>query len=1277
MKVRLPVGGFLLLLTLLTFWGQQARASHAMAADLSIRCTGGNTYEVTLSFYRDCDGIRPPSAYTVDVNSTSCSVNTTLSTILQPNFPQEVSPLCPSQVNSSTCNGGTLTGIQEWVYRGTITLPMACPDWVFSFREFARNAAVTTLFNPGLQFIYLETILDNAQAPCNNSPYFTSRPVPFFCLGQPFSYNHGAVDPDGDSLVYSFIDALDDAGNPVVYNPGFSGTNPMSSNPLVSIDPNNGNINITPTALEIGVIAVQVEEYRNGVLIGSTIRDIQVTVINCTNIPPSTSFPQNISGGVSLSPTTIETCPGQLLSFDIVSTDSNSLDSVLLSWNQSIPGATFTITGQNPATATFNWIPQGSDAGVNTMLVFTNDNGCPVLIRQSVGIEIIVLDGTTGGPDQGYCPAGVVPVLNATGGSSFTWTVLSGDPGSLSCTNCAQPTASPSVTSVYEVVGNLPLGCRLRDTVTVNVAPDFSLAMSGNVTICEGGAAQISAFPDVPDTYTYNWTPVSGLSNSASGSPMAGPSSATTYVAQVTSSQGCTQIDSLTVTIGPRLSVLAAATPTAVCQGDIVSLSSALNASPVECGPGTTPCSSPSTVTIGTGNGIVIRPTPFYGFYEDSRVQYLFLASELNAMGFTGGTLDGLGFDVATKRSSQPYNGYNLRVGCTNLTEMLSFQTGLTTVFSGNLTTTTGWNMFTFTTPYEWDGVSNLIIEMCFDNSSYTLEDRVRFTPTTFTSVAYDFTDGATGCLLAFPAISNLRANTRFSFCNASAPASLSYAWSPSGGMTSPTLPSTNVTTSDNATYTIEVTDLNSGCVTEDQVSLEVATADAGPDQVICEGDTTVLNALYLGPDNTSVPLSCGLNPGGCTGVNRDITVGNDVLVGALTPFKGTDEDARMQFLITAAELNAAGLSGGTLNSIAFDVTQKNSTQAYSSFTVQMGCSNLTSLSGFVAGLSNVFNNSVTTTTGWNTLTLDTPYDWDGTSNLIIQVCYNNNSETDDDLVRYTPTSFISLVYASADNGNGCTLSSQGTSTQRPNIRLGTCQIDAPVYTWSPASMVSDASAISPSAFPPVSQYMYVEIDNGDCVVRDSIYVTVGCLLPVELSKFQGTRKDSRSHLWWHTSSEVNSEFFIVEREKEGSFVEIGRLQAAGTSTSRRDYNFYDENPNPGYNRYRLRVQDFDGLTELSNIVEISFASRHGLEVLSVFPNPGNGRFTFDLNFLESREAQLFIFDAQGKMIRRFPISGEGKFSEEVDLSSLTNGLYFFELRSGVQRGSRGKLIKI
>ena len=108
---------------------------------------------------------------------------------------------------------------------------------------------------------------------CNNSPTFSQYPTPFVCAGNYFCYNNGAIEIDGDSLVYSLVTPLSNTGT-VTYISPYSPTNPVGGGSL--FDPSTGNLCVTPPTIVAGVVAMKVSEYRNGVLIGSIIRDIQV-----------------------------------------------------------------------------------------------------------------------------------------------------------------------------------------------------------------------------------------------------------------------------------------------------------------------------------------------------------------------------------------------------------------------------------------------------------------------------------------------------------------------------------------------------------------------------------------------------------------------------------------------------------------------------------------------------------------------------------------------------------------------------------------------------------------------------------------------------------------------------------------------------------------------------------------------------------------------------------------------------------------------------------------
>ncbi|MEO1452161.1 MAG: hypothetical protein AAFV07_21710, partial [Bacteroidota bacterium] len=178
-------------------------------------------------------------------------------------------------------------------------------------------------------------------------------PVPYLCDGEPFSFNNGAIDPDGDSLAFSLIDPRDYAGGvafPIPYQTGFTVNYPIATSPPnnFNFDVLSGQFNFTPSGLQQGIVALLVEEYRNGVLIGSTMRDIQMVVINCLNQAPIVGPPTNVTGGL-LNGNTFSVCAGDTLNFDIQVTDPDiPANSLAVTHTINWPNATFNTVGTNP-----------------------------------------------------------------------------------------------------------------------------------------------------------------------------------------------------------------------------------------------------------------------------------------------------------------------------------------------------------------------------------------------------------------------------------------------------------------------------------------------------------------------------------------------------------------------------------------------------------------------------------------------------------------------------------------------------------------------------------------------------------------------------------------------------------------------------------------------------------------------------------------------------------------------------------------------------------------
>ncbi len=139
-------------------------------------------------------------------------------------------------------------------------------------------------------------------------------------------------------------------------------------------------------------------------------------------------------------------------------------------------------------------------------------------------------------------------------------------------------------------------------------------------------------------------------------------------------------------------------------------------------------------------------------------------------------------------------------------------------------------------------------------------------------------------------------------------------------------------------------------------------------------------------------------------------TVSNNTQYPAI--YGNTLPAAKHQLLYTSAELQAAGVTAGTITRIGFDVAAVNGTSVYENFTIKMGCTQVTELTGMLTDVSTVVSPSnAYLNMGWNMYTLDTPYDWDGSSNLLIEVCFTNPGSSENSHTVNTETSFNSVVY--------------------------------------------------------------------------------------------------------------------------------------------------------------------------------------------------------------------------------------------------------------------------
>ncbi|MBK8848295.1 MAG: T9SS type A sorting domain-containing protein [Bacteroidetes bacterium] len=528
---------FIGILSMVSFIPFKSQATHSAGADIWYEKVGNNQYKISVAFFRDCLGILEDNGVLVRVKSVSKGFNQEfIAPKKSPPNGEIVTFTCPTGV--PTCLGGTAVGIRRWVYEVTVSLPDTAADWTFSWRECNRNNAITTVINAGNFCMYIEAKLNNTIFSNNNAPIFTNPPIALACIGQNFNYNQGSYDSEGDSLFYELINPKHTATANVPLNPPFTVISPMSSSTPFSLNSLTGALNFTPTQIEVGILASRVKEYRNGILIGSVIRDFQFYTRPCPNntAPVASGF-----NGTNIYEDTI--CAGTNACYFMNSIDPEVNQNVVMTSNVTsvIPGSTFTATNASRPVGNFCWQTDTSDVR-STPHVFTIrvvDEFCPDAAVQDFTYAIWVedvkaaisktdetcnlIDGTATVVPTNGLPGYTYSYLWSNGQTSSTASSLVGGTYTVTVTSNRGCTVSKQI-----VVGGPP--------VTINLTPIVK-ANTGCNGICNGG---INISPLGGTLYTYNWS--TGTTNTFIANQCQG-----VYTVLVTDVSGCTAITSVTV----------------------------------------------------------------------------------------------------------------------------------------------------------------------------------------------------------------------------------------------------------------------------------------------------------------------------------------------------------------------------------------------------------------------------------------------------------------------------------------------------------------------------------------------------------------------------------------------------------------------------------------------------------------------------------------------------------------------------------------------------------
>ncbi|MDR2978934.1 MAG: gliding motility-associated C-terminal domain-containing protein [Bacteroidales bacterium] len=355
MKKTTPL---LLLLTLafsLNLWG-----THQRAGEITYSHVGGLTYEFTIITYTYTPSLadRPE----IDVYWGDGSFSTISRTVRQE---------LPNSVNI-TLNK----------YIAQHTFPSA-GNFSVTFEDPNRNAGIVNIPNSVNIPFFIETIINiNPFLGANSSPVLLNAPIDNGCAGVPYYHNPGAYDPDGDSLSYSLIVCRGYEGENI---PGYS--YPTTSG-ILSIDPFTGDLTWdSPITAGEYNIAILIKEWRSGILMGSVVRDMQITIAPCNNRPPEIH-------------TIIDTCiiAGDTLSFEVIATDETSAHVTLSASGSPFlvnykPAVFNSVTGEPPVSSFFIWITDCQHSNINpyTVLFKAKDNGPQVELSSYKTVTIRVI----------------------------------------------------------------------------------------------------------------------------------------------------------------------------------------------------------------------------------------------------------------------------------------------------------------------------------------------------------------------------------------------------------------------------------------------------------------------------------------------------------------------------------------------------------------------------------------------------------------------------------------------------------------------------------------------------------------------------------------------------------------------------------------------------------------------------------------------------------------------------------------------------------------------
>ena len=629
-------------------------------------------------------------------------------------------------------------------------------------------------------------------------------------------------------------------------------------------------------------------------------------------------------------------------------------------------------------------------------------------------------------------------------------------------------------------------GPRVPVVATVTPAPAIT-ATAGSSNLCLGQSTTLSVTSPNDPNYTYTWNPGQLMGDAQTITPTV----STTYTVMAVDNSGlgnngCVNTASVTVAVHPVPSPVVVTPSTATtCPGQIVQLSAT----------GGNIGGQPSPIGTGTvQNSGTTYPTPYGAYYETVRQQYLVLASELVAAGIQpGASLSSLTFDVGALNGSGVHIDFKIRMAHTSVTALAIplITPSLQLVYGPvNYQPLLGSNLHTFSTPFAWDGTSNLLVDICFANDPtglggnlYSNNASANSTNTSFNSAAWIYSDDADYCGLTSATNSGsgtARANMLFGASGAT-----NREWTPQAGLytdAGATLPYTGGAASTiyakpgpgSYTYTYTSTTpqncSNSGSSTITVHPLPTATTTLAATEYICPGDSKTLTVDLTGTPPWSLTVNDGTGPVVVSGIMTSPwtyvvspAVATTYTVSSVTDVNCTNA-ANISVMVDLHPVPAPVITGYQTPICPDDKTILDAGNMWTSYLWSTP--------------------TIGQTWYWPTLWAN-GYEIGSNASAVWTVTVTNQFGCAGS-ASVTISTFPSLTTSAGQDAAIC----EGQSTQLDANGIGgggTFQ-----YAWSPAAGLSATNVKNPIANPVVTTtYTVTVTDNNNCVAEDEVIVTV------------------------------------------------------------------------------------------------------------------------------------------------------------------------------------------